>query len=283
MAALTDLSDIINRVTGGGSPSGSPETIFFYKDARVGGAAAAAAIVGQITSLWQYNGQPSDGPVPTSNAGGENPTNTSTGSMRQTNPTGSAQKWLLGINSGCVGAGTLFLHDRLWQQSGFSGTVTGNQTITSSLSRYTSGSGNQIWIEIYTQIGVTGTVISASYTNQDGTAGKITPAKVIGATNNREAQRLIQLPLASGDTGVRSVDVINMAVSTGTAGGYSLLIIHPITTVPIGLAGVGSVRDLISGLPGVMEILPNACLMLSWYANTVAVPQVFGSLHMIEK
>jgi hypothetical protein len=40
MAAITDLSDLINRQSGGNS--GTPESVFFFKVPRVAGVAATA-------------------------------------------------------------------------------------------------------------------------------------------------------------------------------------------------------------------------------------------------
>jgi hypothetical protein len=50
MTAITNLSDLVNRITGGNS--GSPEAIWFGKTGRVAGAGAAAMVLGRWTSLW---------------------------------------------------------------------------------------------------------------------------------------------------------------------------------------------------------------------------------------
>lgn len=278
MSALTDLSDIINRVTGGNG--GMPEHLFFFKDARVAGAAASATVAGRMTSLWQYAGQPSHGAVP---AAATVPTNTTDGSLKQLNPAGGTQKWLLGMTASASAAGTLHLFDRLLHNGGLSATVTTAQAVGGTLTRNTGGVGNQIWVEIYTLIGTTATTITASYTNQSGVAGQVTQPTAFGGTGLREAQRLIQLPLASGDTGVQSVQSVTVLATTGTAGGFGVNIMKPITINPLGIAGCGSVRDNIAGLPGIIEIDTGACLSLAWFAGASVAPQVFGSLHMIEK
>lgn len=278
MSALTDLSDIINRVTGGNS--GMPEHLFFFKDARVAGAAAGATVAGRMTSLWQYAGQPSHGAVPAAVAV---PTNTTDGALKQLNPAGGTQKWLLGMTGSASAAGTLYLYDRLLHNGGLSATVTAAQTVGGALTRNTGGVGNQIWVEIYTLIGTTATTITASYTNQSGVAGQVTQATAFGGTGLREAQRLIQLPLASGDTGVQSVQSVTVLATTATAGSFGVNIMKPITNIPLGIIGCGGVRDNIAGLPGIIEIATGACLSFTWLANATVAPQVFGSLHMIEK
>ena len=68
--------------------------------------------------------------------------------------------------------GILVLYDRLLHIGGLNATTTAAQTVGGSLSRYTGGAGNQIWVEIYTQIGTTATTITANYTNQGERLGE---------------------------------------------------------------------------------------------------------------
>ena len=281
MAALTDLSDIINRTTGGNS--GAPETIFFFKDSRTfAGAAVAATVSGRLTSLWQYIGSPT---ADSSNPSSGVASLSTNGAMQITNPAGGTQKWLLGMTGSSSVAGTLILYDRLAHNSGLSGILDTAQTVNLTPDRYTSteSAGNQIWLEIYSLIGTTARTVTISYTNQNGTDSRTTPATAIGGTGLREAQRLIQIPLAAGDTGVRSVESVTLSGSTGTAGNFGVVIGRPLIVMPLGVIGTGSVRDLIAGLPGIIEIKTDACLSLQWLANVTAAPQIYGSLHMVEK
>lgn len=278
MPPLTDLSDIINRVTGGNN--GSPEHLFFFKDARIGAGAATATIAGRLASLWQYNGYPAGGAIPGAAAV---PTNATAGALMQTDPGGGRDKWLLGMAGSSLNAGTLILYDRLLHCGGLSGTSASAQTVGGTLTRNTGGKGNQIWVEIYTQIGTTGTTVTASYTNEAGATGRTTVATVIGGTGFREATRIIPLPLQSGDTGVRAVASITLAATTGTAGSIGVTVVNPLVVAPLGVVGVGSIRDLIAGLPGLIAVETSACLALAWLANGTAAPQVFGSLHFCEK
>jgi hypothetical protein len=283
MTAIASLSDVVNRITGGNS--GSPEQIWFGKTGRVAGAGATALVAGRWSSMWQYEGWPGGaGAAPGGTA--RNPTNATAGSLFQTDPGGGRSKWLLGASCAPLLAGSLMVYDRLADISGLSGTNTAAQTITGlSVSRYTgtAAAGNQIWLEVYTLIGATSTTITASYTNQAGTAGQITPAVAIGNTGLREAQRLIPMPLVAGDTGVRSVENVDFLASTGTAGDFGVTIIRPLAMIPCGLAGVGSLRGLIAALPGVLEVKTGACLSLAWLPNSVTSPPEFiGHVQFIE-
>lgn len=277
MAAIADLSDLINRSTGGNS--GTPDNLFFFKTARVAGAAATAPIAGRPASLWTYDGYPSAGTAPSTWA---NPDNTTAGALKQADAGGGrtkriTQAWATGL----VG-GTLLLYDRLGHNGNLSGTTTTAQTFTGSITRYTDGVGNIAWIEVYTIIGTTGSTVTMSYTNTDSTSGRTSPAVVIGGTGFREVTRCLFLPLQSGDTGIKSVENIDLVGTTGTAGAIGVTIAHPIAYMGLGGAGSPGWRDFATGLPGIPDIEAGACLSLLWVGNTTTAPEVLGGISMVE-
>lgn len=279
MGAISNLSDVLYLLT-----SGAGQQIFDFKDARVGAAAATAPVAGRLVSLWQYNGVRGAGSV--ASAAGENPTNATNGALKQVNPAGGKQLWLVGVSAASLAPGTLILYDRLAAESGNSGTVTTAQTLAAcSVNRYTGteAAGNQIWIEITTIIGTTGTTVTCSYTNQDGTAGRTSIATVFGGTGFREAQRIIVLPLQAGDTGVRSVQSVTVLATTGTAGDFTVMIVRSLPYLPLTVIGQGIVRDMISGVPGLIEIKTDACLAWAFYANGTTIPQIFAHCIFVEK
>ncbi len=268
MTAFADVHELINRATGGNS--GSPEYISWGKVSRVSGAAAAAPIAGQRTSLWEYEGSPSHGAAPAGSA--VYPTNATAGALQQTDPGGGRQKWLLSSLVSSTAAGTVKLYDRLAQFGGLSGTNTGAQTVNLTPTRYTSGAGNRIYVEINTAVGASSTTITAAYHNQ-ANASKTTQAVSFGNTNFKEAQRWIELSLASGDTGVISVE-------SGTAGAFSVVVGHPLETYCCpGLA----VADRKSYLDGPKEILTGACLAFWYVATTATAPQFDGDIFACER
>ena len=93
MAAITDLSDLINRQSGGNS--GTPENIFFHKVPRVAGVAATAPVSGRGCSLWEYDGMPAKGDVPTI---GAIPTKSTNGAIPFTAAGGGRDKHLIGAS-----------------------------------------------------------------------------------------------------------------------------------------------------------------------------------------
>lgn len=134
-------------------------------------------------------------------------------------------------STGANYAHALLLCDRLSHQGGLSGTTTTAQTTnlpTAALTRYTTGEGVFIGIEIYSSVGTTGTTITASYTNQAGTSGRTTREAVFGGTGYTNAGRVLILSLQDGDTGVQSVESVTIAASTGTAGNFGVTLFKPL-------------------------------------------------------
>jgi hypothetical protein len=277
MAAITDLSDLINRSTGGNS--GTPENLFFHKQARIAGAAATAPIGGRPSSLWLYDGQPCAGAVPTTVAV---PTNATNGTLKQTTPGGSREKWLTQFWATGFVSGTLLLYDRLLHIGGLDATVTTEQTVGGTITRNTGGVGNFVFAEIYTTIGTTARTITMNYTNQAGTDSRTSAAVAIGSTSFREATRCIFLPLQSGDSGVQEVAGVTLSASTGTAGEFGVTIGKPIAYAPIGVGGGCGFRDFTTGLPGLPLIDDDAALALIWFAVAGTTPEFFGGASFIE-
>jgi hypothetical protein len=282
MAALTDLSDLINRGTGGNN--GTPETPFYFKAPRIAGAAATAPIAGRMASLWRYDGMPGGGAIPTT---GAIPTRTTQGALPYTAAGGGREKFALTVGLTSSVAGVFTLYDRLFHIGGLSGTVTTAQTVqgstpTPALTRNTGGVGNVVFVEIYTLIGNTAQTITMNYTNQAGTTGRISTAVAIGGSNNREATRVIMLPLQADDTGVRAVQSITLSGSTGTAGEFGVVIARPFPLLPVATAGMAVIRDWTTGLPMPPDV-NDMCLSLLFFPAAAAAPDIYGGFSFVEK
>jgi hypothetical protein len=282
MAAIADLSELINLQTGGNN--GNPENIFFQKVPRVSGVAATSPVSGRGCSLWQYDGMPAGGVVPTI---GAIPDRTTQGAIPFTPATGGRDKHLIGASIAPLTAGVFLLYDRLFHEGGLSGTSTAAQTVQGSpaspaLTRNTGGAGNIAFYEIYTQIGTTSTTLTMTYTNQAGT-GSRTSTINIGATSFREVTRMQRIPLAAGDSGIRAIEQIQLTATTGTAGNFGITIAQPLAWIPVGAGGTMGWRDYTTGLPGIPVIDPNACLSLMFIAGSGTAPELFGSLATVEK
>lgn len=279
---ISSLSDAVLKLTGGSN--GNPEAIWWFKDPT---SVAYTVTLGRMYSLWTYAGNPCVGTAPTASAV---PTNATDGSMRQTNASGGRTKYLTGLYAMMKIQGALILYDRLVHQAGLSGTTTGAQTTnlpTSALTRYSGAAsvGNQIWLEIYSPVGTTATTVSATYTNESGTGSKTTPLVTFGGTGELEQTRMIHLPLATGDTGVRSVESVTLSASTvSAAGNFGVTIVRPLALIANISSGAGAVTDYITGKPGPVPIADNACLALMYDPASTTQASFFltGALQFVE-
>ena len=281
MAAITDLSELINLQSGGNN--GNPENISFLKVPRVAGVTATAPISGRGCSLWTYDGMPAGGAVPTT---GAIPDRTTQGAIPFTPATGGSDKYLIGAGITTLTAGVYLLYDRLFHEGGLDATSSAAQTIQGSpaspaLTRYTGGTGNIAFYEIYTIIGTTSTTLTMTYTNQASTSGRTSTIN-IGATNFREVTRMQRIPLAAGDSGIQSIQQVQLAGSTLTAGNFGITIAQPLAWIPVNVAGTMGWRDYTTGLPGIPVIDPDACLSLMFVPVSAAAPELFGLLSTVE-
>ena len=282
MAAIADLSELINLQTGGNN--GNPENIFYHKVPRVSGVAATNPIAGRGCSFWTYDGMPAGGAVPTT---GAIPDRTTQGAIPFTPATGGRDKHLINTSITPFISGVYLLYDRLFHEGGLDGTSTAAQTIQGSpaspaLTRNTGGAGNIAFYEIYTQIGATTTTLTMTYTNQTGTSGRTSTIN-IGATGFREVTRMQRIPLAAGDSGIQSIQEIQLSASTLTAGNFGITIAQPLAWIPINSTGTMGWRDYTTGLPGIPVIDPDACLALMFIAGTTTPPEIYGTLATVEK
>lgn len=284
---ILDVSDLINLGTGGGS--GTPEQVNFYKSGLSAGAAIAPApIVGRLHSMWRWDSTPGAATATPTTA--VVTTNATDGALKQSTAGSGKKKRLTGVVACGLVAGTLVIYDRLVQHGGMSGNTATAQTTnltgatTPTLTRHTSGVGVEIWLEIYTSIGSTGTTITCNYTDQ-AAAASTTQACTFGATNALENHRLLPLTLASGDTGVQTVTNADLLAATLTAGNFGITLAYPLVSLPLPSPGVGALFAPLLGPAGPIDLgtTSDACLALAWFANSVTPPQVFGSAYFLEK
>ena len=206
-------------------------------------------------SLWTVAGNPGAGIAPTA-ASGAVTSSTTAGAMTFANPaSGKTYLGKVAIASSVVG--TLMIYDRLVHTGALSGAVATAQTVNSvALTRSTTGAGVGLWCEVYTATGATAANLTVSYTNQAGTASRVSTA--IAFPVSPVAGQMFQIPLASGDTGVRSVQTATLSASTGAAGAFGFTLLKKIATVPITLANSGATLDFAAlGLPAIDD---NACI-----------------------
>jgi len=280
MGAIASVSDLVARMSGGSS--GTPENINWFKSGRVAGAAAPTPLAGSMHSRWLEEGVPGHAATP---AALLHPTNVSQGGMKQTDPSGGRQKWLTAFSHLFGDAGTILLVDRLAQVGGLSSSSTSNQSIASTITRYTNGIGNFIWLEIDTQPGSpTTTTFHFDYTDENN-GSATTYEHQIGASNYNTPQQILipgLAPIAGvGGAGVKNMTNFKLASSSGTAGDYAAVVAHPLCFASANLAGIMSIANWMQGcLP--VEILTDACLQLILFTNSNVYAPSEGMLSMVE-
>jgi hypothetical protein len=165
----------------------------------------------------------------------------------------------------------VFLMDRLYHCHGLSGTVTTTQTVnngTVSLpARGGTGEGVELWLEWNTATGSTAVNATVSYTNQNGVSGR---TGVVALTATMRARNAMRVPLQTGDTGVRSVESVTLSATTGTAGGFGVVLAKRVVTLPNSVANaVAGAGPFALGIP---KIDPNACLFFIIPASATTSP-----------
>lgn len=160
-------------------------------------------------------------------------------------------------------------------------TTTGAQTLnnTVTLPRYTTGAGVQAVLVPSTVMGAGTPTCTLTYTNQAGTGSKTTPSSpalpLINATapvssvahsGTGSGKYGPFLPLANGDSGIRSVQSVNFS-ATMTSGVQNLILVKPILTLPMTTIGVAAERDLLNQVPSLPKIYDGACLQWMMYAG----------------
>ena len=173
------------------------------------------------------------------------------------------------ISTSTLSAASMIVVDLLNVNGGLNATLTTAQTTnlpTAALTRYTSGEGVMAGIVVYTIIGTTATTITISYTNSSGVSGRTSTATTFGGSFYREVGFLIPIPLQAGDTGIRSIESVTLAATTGTVGNFGVCLFKPLSMISLESATGTMPLDSVSTgciIGSLCEIHPDACLTFS--------------------
>jgi hypothetical protein len=155
---------------------------------------------------------------------------------------------------------------------------------TAALTRYTSGVGVFACLEITTAVGTTATTATVSYTNSSGTAGRTSPAITFGGTNDRQVNQVQMIPFQVGDVGVRSVESVTLAATTGTAGAFGVTLFRPVAVIPgFDLGDDGMPFDTVKHLGCFFEPLQqDACLYVLHGTNSTSTYSMAACIEIIQ-
>jgi len=253
--------------------AGKGEDYYFNK-------AAITTVATTFWSLWTAAGQPGVGTFGGTPLAARVVNSSTTGALGFTNPVGPDTKHVLAFNAASsVAAGTLLLVDHLLDYPGISATSTSLQTMdnTATLSRYTTGAGVQMFAEVTTALGATPQTCTVIYVDQGGAAGTTSFSPVVSSAVPRIPQVGFFIPLAAGDTGVRSITSVQFGGSMA-AGVLNFTLCRPFVDLPIQVAAIAVERNLILHTPRVTQIVDNAALMFLLNAATTSSGNIVGSL-----
>lgn len=121
----------------------------------------------------------------------------------------------------------------------------------------TDYSNTEIWIEAVTAF--TGNQsIAVTYTNQSGTTARTTGTIATGVAPG--IGRMLQLPLAAGDTGVQKIESVVSSVST--VGTFNVLVLRRLWNGRVRIANDGDIHDFMkTGLPQIFDTSALMCIV----------------------
>jgi len=220
--------------------------------------------------------------IPNANtAGGTTYTQASNGIGYPVWSAGGASSYIGRWGQTMATAGTVHLYDMLWACAGFSGTVITAQAVTGFTglpTRNSTGVGAEIWVYCNTATGATASNITVQYTNSDNVAGRVTVATPHIAS--MPAFRMYQVPLQSGDKGVRSIQSVTLSASTGTAGNFGVIIMDRLASNGTAIANVPAINDFASlGMP---KIDDTSVLGFIHQGSTTSSGIIMGQLSLIQ-
>lgn len=207
-----------------------------------------------------------------------------------------SKKHLLNMNAWSTAATgvptTLMLVDLQGYYAGITNNSATAQTLVGTPTlRYTNGEGCRFYWVQTAAAGATAQNIAVSYTDQAGNASNSMPVTV-AMTASGIAGHISHsgtaannygpfLPLASGDTGVRSVQTVTFsAANTGTG---ALCIARPLAQITLSVAGLMTEKDLLNQIPSLPEIKDGACLvwLIGAGAATAASTTFAGGIEVV--
>lgn len=165
-------------------------------------------------------------------------------------------------------------------------TTTGNQALNNTVpfpaGRHTNGQGLRAYVvcssgAATTAMGAGTPNIQITYTDQAGNTGNTTPTVLPAGTTAAPKGSIVYsgtgagkygpfLPLAAGDSGIRSVEQFNLSASY-VSGVLNLVICRPLLTLPMTTIGVAAERDLLNQVPSLPRVYDGANLSWLMYAG----------------
>jgi len=198
------------------------------------------------------------------------------GRIPRTNPVSPALAYMGRMAAQASQPGTLWLIDRLWQNSGLSPTSTTAQAITPAALPARSGDGTANGADVlaaleWSTAGGAGTpTVTLTYTDQDGNTGA---AGLVAGVASPPVGTFEIFTLAAGDTGIRAPTSFIQGV-TRTSGAFHLVLFRVLAQIDITAANIGNAVDPVTG--GLPRIYDDSVLQLVWFPAATTAVNIIG-------
>lgn len=165
---------------------------------------------------------------------------------------------------------TLMLVDVQGYYPGINMNVNTLQTLTGTPSlRYANGAGVRAFLAARATTGATAHNLAYSYQNQ-ANAAKSNPFTV-AATASAIVPHILHsgtaannygpfLPLASGDSGIRQLNSVQLSAASGTASTAAMVLARPLLNLTLGVTSLVTEKDLLNQVPSLPRVPDGACL-----------------------
>lgn len=267
---FSSLSDFLSEVPA------KTQTIFYVK--------AASTNTATNQTLWPVGSFPTAGSAGSNIPGGSVPDNTTTGGLRQMDPSGSDQLYLVNVNATQNAAQqTLLLYDRIFHAANVLHTTTGNQAVSGTPTRYTgtSSAGVFITLEVTSNLGTTAHNATITYVDDQGNTAEAGSAQAVTASSvaNRLPLPTWFYALNSPDAGTRNVT--NIAFSAVSSGTSQLVMGKPLLFVPNLSAQAPIVLDGVNSCFNFAQIQAGACLAFMCFQNASTATTYSGIVTLV--
>lgn len=163
-----------------------------------------------------------------------------------------------------AGGSEFYVHvwDRIWANQ-IDSTSTFRQAWTfPGLTRYTTGQGLSIWLRILAQNTPPNPNITIEYTNQNGTPRTLTTFQFVSSLLYWAQPSILPLPLAAGDSGVRSVSAITLSAGFNVSNCVSICLMKYIGSYRVNAPCIPDSSAPLSLFNGLPSFDGNACLTI---------------------
>jgi hypothetical protein len=237
-------------------------------------------VAGQPRSLFYLSGQPGAGTASVAGVNGEILTAPVSGAISFVNPS-SGSTYLNGFGAFFTQAGTLWLCDRIWQNSGLDPTNTGEQSFTCPTlpardrDGAATGTAYQAAIELTTAATANTPTITLKYTNTLGTPGQ-TATNIFATTATAAIGAFFPIAYAAGDVGVQLPQSVTFSASWTTAA-VSLVVYRKIAWLGSSAANAYAFKS--GAQMGWPKMYNNNVLFLVFIPNTTTTSNIGGDIN----